>query len=1131
MRPTQRTVMTYSHTWTTARTSPSGTAEHGLRGYHRPSGKAPLRLVLPGPTWAFLLALVGAVPVFAQTTQGVVAGSVVDLVTGRPIEHAEVVSHAHASALAIAVRTDGAGQYATSQLSPGLYRVRVNAPGYQPQEVRSVDLPVAGRVDMDFRLRPLADVWESGAYRSVVLPGSKTLVTFYGPDVDTSRSGTFDAARGVQGRLESTVSEVVSGPRIALLPLSNRDAYTMLITQPGVTTDTTTARSLGLSTNGQRASASNFLLDGVENNNALVSGPLTPIAPEAIEEYRVSTNNYSAEYGKASGYIANAITRSGSNDWHGIGYLNLKNEALNANDFQLNARGAPRSPVKETQTGAWIGGPLRRDAILLSLALEHTRNRGRSPAVNVRLPSQRLVNFTAANSIARQLLTAYPGPYSSSNNPSDFVTVVPTVSFTRNSGLARVDRIFSAGKHRLFARVIAIRLDRPDFAWSPYPDFTSGLGQESTSAAATLASSLAPGWSHEFRLGYSRDRVSLERAHPEVPELASIDGTMLPGSSVFSTFDNRNRNVELVDNLSWVSGRHMVTIGGGVLLRGISGSLTAAPHGNYAFNTAQDFAIDRVAFFRTGLDRAALPTLAVPDYWREYRSNQFYLFAQDTWRLTPRLTLNLGIRYDAFGSPVNTGRTKDAVVELGSGNGIAERVASARVVIPSAGNMNVYDADRNDFAARVGFSQRLIGADKLLVRAAYGVFYDRLYDNLWQNVRNNNMVVPTAFPVPPAFQYLRSPTDALTVFQGRPVDVVLPTSTFRDQTVRIKEQTTRVPLTLFQPGFRTPYVHSYFLGVTSRLSPSWTLEVDALGSSGRKLVTTDLINRDLNPGIGLISYRANQGSSSYSALTTVVRHRSRRGQFQAAYTWSHTIDNQSEVLRSDYFNLTPGRLTVPETRVDVSAFSRQFDSSADRGNSDFDQRHNLVFFSQFDLPAARGPRLLTGITRDWAISQLAAFRSGFPYTVFAYGGPADPILNNRADLVDQHAAEATGALPVPFGGVRLLSPAGFARPPAGALGNTGRNSFRGPGFYNIDASISRSFALPWMNEGSRLTVRADAFNILNHANLGVPESQLGHPNFGIATYGRRPPATLRAPLIAVPVDNARQIQLLVRVSF
>jgi hypothetical protein len=768
---------------------------------------------------------------------------------------------------------------------------------------------------------------------------------------------------------------------------------------------------------------------------------------------------------------------------------------------------------------------VRRDSLFVSLAFEHTRNRGRGSPFAVRLPSQALVQATRPDSIARQLFTTYTAPFPLVNGPSGVVLLTPTVSADRDSGLARIDRIFSSGKHRLMGRVTALRLDRPDFVWNPYADFISPLAQNTTSTAVTFASALAPGLNHEVRGGYSRYQLTLDRSHPEIPELISLDGALLPGSNVFSTFDHASRDWEFVDNLNWVKGRHYIAVGGGLLLRGISGSLAAARDGQYAFLTAQDFANDRPAFFRTGIARSSLPSLVRPDYYRKYRSRQFYWFAQDTWRVTPRLALNLGVRYEFLGSPVNTGETKDPVVELGSGATMAERVAAARVTFPGPGNQRVYNVDRNDWAGRAGFSYRLIGPDRLLIRGAYGTFYDRLYDNLWQNVRNNNLIVPGAFPISGSgFSYLTPPDDALARFQGQTLQTQFPT-------IVIREQTARVPLTLLQPGFRTPYVHSYFLGFSSSALPGWTIEADVLGSSGHKLITTDLLNRGLNPNLGLISYRANQGSSNYTALMTVARYRSRRAQLQAAYTWSHTIDNQSEVLRSDYFNVNPVRLTVAETRIDVSAFSRQFDSSGDRGNSDFDQRHNLVFFSIWDLPQVSGPRWLRAVTGGWTASQIAAFRSGVPYTVFAYGSPADPIINNRANLIDMSAAESVEALPVPTGGVRLLSSAGFTRPAAGTLGNTGRNAFRGPGFYNIDASLSRSFTLPWRSEGVRLTFRADVFNILNHTNLGLPESQLGHPLFGIATYGRRPLNELQLPFVSAAGDSARQIQLLLRVTF
>jgi len=351
----------------------------------------------------------------------------------------------------------------------------------------------------------------------------------------------------------------------------------------------------------------------------------------------------------------------------------------------------------------------------------------------------------------------------------------------------------------------------------------------------------------------------------------------------------------------------------------------------------------------------------------------------------------------------------------------------------------------------------------------------------------------------------------------------------------ILTQTTIAPLTMVQPGFRTPYVNSWFIGITSQLSGRWTLELNDLGSLGRKLVTTDLLNRGLNPSLGLISYRGNQGSSSYNGFSTVARYRAPFAQFQLSYTWSHTIDNQSEILLNDYFNLSPVRSTVPVSGNAVSAFSRQFDSSADRGNSDFDQRHNLAFFSFWDLPAVNRT-VLRSFTRDWKFSQIAAFRSGLPYSVLAsyIGQPVtDRIFNNRLNLVDPAKMVPDPSVPAPPGGQRLLSGAAFTIPPANVLGNTGRNAFRGPGFYNLDISLSRSFPIPWMGESARFTFRADAYNLLNHTNLIQPGNQLRVDplNFGLATYGQVPRLVTSIPDLAGIGQSGRQVQLFVRLTF
>jgi hypothetical protein len=267
-----------------------------------------------------LAVVFGCGGVHAQTTQGLISGRVINSVTGRPVPEATVSYASTTLAAGGALKSDSSGYYFLPLLSAGTYTIRATADDYQAQELQQLELAVAGRVQLDFRLRPLNDVWESGQYRSVFLPGTKTIVTFYGPDVDTSRSGSFEAQKGQRGTLDTSASYVIDPAQIGSLPLLGRDVYTMLVSLPGVAADSGTGRGLGISVAGQRPSASNYLLDGVENDNYLVTGPLNPVAPEAVQEYRISTNNYSAEYGRTAGFVANAVTRAGSSDYHGIGY-------------------------------------------------------------------------------------------------------------------------------------------------------------------------------------------------------------------------------------------------------------------------------------------------------------------------------------------------------------------------------------------------------------------------------------------------------------------------------------------------------------------------------------------------------------------------------------------------------------------------------------------------------------------------------------------------------------------------------------------------------------------------------------------------------------------------------------------
>ncbi len=1033
------------------------------------------------------MALVGfGFAIDAQTVQGLIAGRVSDSRTGAAIAEA-TVSFSHSSTNfsgQVAVSPDG--YYALVLLPPGEYQLRVEANLYQAQEIQKLELPVAGRLDIDFRLRLRSDVFEAAKSRAGTLPAPEDLaVTLFGPDLDQAKSSTASPPRSFPGRLEATLSDVMDPRRLRELPLAGRDVYSLLVTQPAVASDAGTSRGLGLSVNGQRASSSNFLLDGVENNDTLTTGPSTGPVPEFMQEYRVSTNNFSAEFGRTSGYVANAVTRAGGNSWHGLGYFNLKNEAFNANTFQRNAGGRSRLPLKELQGGGQVGGPLVRNRLFGSLAMERLRFRGDTTEEEYLLPTDIFDTFTEATSIAERLFHQFPAVARPQSRvlPILPVSLRPPVGLDRWTGMGRIDWV--AGVHRVGARYALTDLTNPFFIWTPYPDFVSTLAQRTQNLALRLESMLAPGRANEFRFSWTGSSLAWDRPHPEIPTLLDQNShTTLPGSFALYAYENRAAMLELGDSFLMVRDRHLAKFGGGFFWRNPNGVLTAGRDGMFAFADLLDYTVDKPSSLLVGLSRQSLPQFQIPDYRRQWKQSQFYLYAQDTWRITRSLVANYGVRYDSLGAPVTSG---DTLVRLGAGSSFTERIAGAALDFAGPGTP-VYAADRNDVQARAGLTWSPGSSGRWLLRGAYGIFQDRPFDNLWQNIRNNAIVLPTLAIDAPEFggyNYLAPIASQLAGLQGQRFAGTFPS------------------LTLIDPGLRNGYVQTFFAGGQWIPKSSLTVEMNGSGSLGRKLITTDIVNRGFrdNPALPEIAWRSSQGSSNYYALQTVARYRHRHGYAQGSYTWSHAIDNQSEPLQGDFFDLRFTELVTRVTDRPHARFAIPYGSSFDRGNADFDQRHNLVFLSLWEW-------------RGFRLSQIAAFRSGFPYTVTTGSF-------NRADLI------ANPYLSAPVdGGERLLDPTAF-REPAGALGNTGRNAFRGPGLWNIDLSIAKTLAY---RERWRFTLRADAYNVFNHANLNNPQSALGLDDFGIALYGRRS-KDAAFPGLAPFTETPRIVQLMLRVEF
>jgi hypothetical protein len=551
------------------------------------------------------------------------------------------------------------------------------------------------------------------------------------------------------------------------------------------------------------------------------------------------------------------------------------------------------------------------------------------------------------------------------------------------------------------------------------------------------------------------------------------------------------------------------------LFRFNSGYLTAGRDSEYVFQNAVAFAFDQPSYLYTTIGR--LTGAPLTNYNQSFRYTQSYFFVQDSFRVTPRLTLNFGIRYENFGAPSNTSSTPDVLLSLGTGGDFTTRLANAALAAQSPGQP-LYNSDNKDWAPRFGFSWDPFGkSSKTLIRGGFGIFYDRPFDNLWQNLRNNA-------------GYLSSFNLSGTVNYLQPVG-----NTIKGMQPSFQGGASSFPnLTLFDGNLKNGYTQTSFLGVQRQLGENVTIEVNGTSALARDLITTDLVNRQFtttfgfgypNSNLPLISWRSSQGLSDYYALSTLVRYRVGTLMLQGAYTWSHSIDNQSDPLTGDFFNLSFSSITSGSSGP-IATFNRQYDSNGDRGNSEFDQRQNLFLIGIWQ-PVSRW-RAANG----WRFAYLAAFRTGTPYTVNAASGVPDSggvFENQTANLLNPSLARYTQPLPGP-GGVYLLNPAAFSQPGDNFVGTVGRDEFTGPGLYSVDVSAARSFAVPKLREGTAITLRADFYNVLNHANLNNPDSLITDQNFGLATYGRQGtpsgfPAT--APLN----ETARQIQLLFRLTF
>jgi hypothetical protein len=1035
----------------------------------------------------FLLA-VATSSVAAQRILGELTGTVTDP-NGGAVVGAVVTASDPATGRSWTAQTNEDGVYRMVSLPTGTkYDVKVEQQGFKTTREAGVPLDVGEGKRLNFSLE-VGEVSES--------------VTI------SSEGTTLNLERG-------EVSAVVSERKIVELPLNGRNVYQLAELQPGIvrTAGTglqeseTTDAQVGAS--GTRFRDNQILLDGVTNNNDRQGGRTTlSLSPDAVEQFRVVTNNLSAEFGRSGGGLISVVTRGGTNTFHGSAFEFLRNDNLDA-ATTFEARNNSQGEFKRNHFGGTLGGPILKNKTFFFFSFQGLRQI-RPALVNFLVETPQFRNFviqTRPNSIAASLLRDFPPLLNPTTNIRDIGSPAPGVlMFGPPDGIPDVGEVFIQVPGFTFDNQYSIRLDHTfnegnDTLTGRYslnsrreqrPGdnsarlFTVDFLEKDQNASLSHTHIFSPQTTNELRLGYNYDPQINPSDFPEVPHVqfnAGLAGRSVSQFSQTSGFvfplDFRLHTYQLYDALSLTRGNHGLKVGGEIRRFQENSDFPTFLKPLVTFQDISDFADDEVL---TIVARVDPQTGQSTGTYRHFRTTEFGLFIQDDWKVTRQLTLNLGLRYDNFGT-LKERDDKLSTLVFGSGS-----LADARIVQVN----ELYGKDNNNFAPRFGFAWDPKGDGKWAVRGGAGLFYSRIWTNFSGNSRFNppfSLAVTLDARTPGqnprsvyGFGFTGSPAFA------RPLDARGGSTALRPSAQTIDQ------------NLRAPYVTEWFLGVQRELWANWMVEANYLGSAGRKLLLRQEINRfsgDLSDGafnrvnqsFASIVHGFNAVSSIYQGLATQLMKRFAEGYtVQFAYTFSRSIDTDSEPFGGGAGELQ-GTLDVGNIALD-------------RGLSAFDATHRFAGNFLYEVPLFRNRTDIAGsLLGGWQIGGILSLQSGFPFTVTtSQDYNQDGVASDRPNIVVSTSG-IVGHNPHDFLNGVFGDPAQlgalFRPAPTGTNGNLGRNTFRGPGYATFDLSLLKSFRLPWFSsEGSRIEFRSEFFNLFNRVNLRAPSNSLG--TFSTAT--------------------------------
>ena len=1061
----------------------------------------------------------------AQTTQGGIVGTIRDE-KGNSIAGAKVTVTSPTTGLQRQTTTADNGIFRLLALPTDIYQVSAEAPGFATATTTGIEVGVDQERTLDVVLRV-------GAEKQVVEVQAEAALT----QTETSKLG-----------------EIIDNRKVEDLPLNGRDFAQLARLNPGVATSGGGGGQQGgeggvsgFSSNGQRSTSNNFLVDGVDNNDYFGGTAAQIPSIDSIQEFEVQTNTFSAEYGRNTGSVVNLVTKSGSNGVHGSLYEFFRNDVLDARNY-FNDTQFAKSALRLNQFGGTFGGPIIKNRTFYFLNYEGFRRRaGITRITNVPTLAERAGMFTdqngnpitiPVNPVSAQLFNLFPQP--NLTNPSGNFISSPEQNDATDQFLIKIDHHLGTSD-TLSARYSYTRVDT-FFPFTPGQSGTNiagwGVNQNGPDQLVAISYThvINPRTLNEARFGFTRSNVSLttqlgpqaetygfNTGYPagaplslgNIPMLAFAGGFVSGSSSVSNLgggIDQPNRTAtnvfQWVDNLSRTTARHSFKVGGDIRYVQLNRLYDLAFNGQITFsgldNTAGTDSMgnpvnipNALIDFALGIPDGALQFIG--DSHRNFRTSEYGFFAQDSFKLRRNLTLNYGLRYElntvlheAHGRlsswrPQNYTTYLDPTDPTIQSN-LAALEASGVVTQNNVGG--IYDGDHNNFAPRIGLAWDVFSNGKTVARAGYGVFYETIIGNIPGNVMLNPPYLPDFFtPFP---------------FAGWP-------NAFAPSGFPV--------LTITQQHLRTPYAQHFNFGIEHELPGKMLLGVSYVGTTGTKLprfrqidqayitkqqidtLTPDVVTRmeliGIPPAVAQFLY----SNQLWASIPSVVR---------TPYFGFAQLFQAEDVVSSNYNSLQAkvdkrfshglsflASYTWSHSIDGASVFfgsganattifpQNNYNLKAERGSSDFDLRHRLSWSFTYEVPALRSvPRLLGA---GWQLGGILTLQTGQPFSVLTGQGLSGTGLgNDRPNLVgDPNAGPHTVQ--------RWFNTSAFVLNQPLTFGDAGRNIVTGPGYSDFDFSILKNMKF---HERFNAQFRAEFFNITNHPAFALPSNILAAPNFG-----------------------------------